>query len=75
MEGGGGMKCPHCGKKLNLGELMNAGGKGTPKTISKAERKRRADSLSAARAKRWPHPRVGAARTAGSLRRLARRTG
>ena len=24
------MNCPHCKKKIDLGKLMNAGGKGTP---------------------------------------------
>ena len=50
------MKCPHCKKKIDLGKLMNAGGRGTPKSFSKAERKRRSDRMKALNTKRRSKP-------------------
>ena len=49
------------GRRLAQGQTMNRAAqqlgrmaKGKPKTLTKAERKRRAQSLAVARSKRWP---------------------
>jgi len=52
-----GMKltCPICGKAgITPAHILGHSCKGSPKTLSKAERARRSERMSVARAARWP---------------------
>ena len=49
-----GNKCVSCGGIISPGKALGRLAKGKPKNFTKAERKRRAERLAAARLKRWP---------------------
>lgn len=49
------MNCPICHEKnVSAGHILGHSAKGVPKTLSQAERDRKADRLAIVRLKRWP---------------------